>query len=77
MSELLTIVSSLIALFVSLFLSFKYGEQRHENSALKQEIERIANEQEHAKKVKEAIVSKSDSDVVKRVRSIKRKKTSK
>ena len=48
-----------------------------DNKELKKEIEHIAQEQEHAKNVKEAIAAKSDSDVVKRVRSIKRKKTSK
>lgn len=77
MSELLAAVSSVVALLVSLFLSFKFGEQKQENNALKQEIEKIAQERENAKKVIKTVDALSDSDVAKRVRSIKRKKASK
>lgn len=77
MSSLYANVFSFIALLACIYLAFKVGTNSQENKELKKEIEHIAQEQEHAKNVKEAIAAKSDSDVVKRVRSIKRKKTSK
>lgn len=77
MSEIITAAFAFVALISIIFLAVKVGAQKSENLALKKEIEAIAHEQEQAKKFKEAIASKSDSDVVKRVRSIKRKKTSK
>lgn len=77
MSEIVTATFAFVALISAIFLAIKVGAQKSENLALKKEIEAIAQEQEHAKKVKEAIAAKSDSDVVKRVRSIKRKKASK
>lgn len=77
MSEIVAATFAFVALISSIFLAVKVGAQKSENLALKKEIETIAQEQEHAKNVKEAIAAKSDSDVVKRVRSIKRKKTSK
>lgn len=77
MSEIVAATFAFVALISSIFLAVKVGAQKSENLALKKEIETIAQEQEHAKQVKEAIAAKSDSDVVKRVRSIKRKKASK
>lgn len=77
MSGLTANILSFVVLLACVLLAFKVGEKDNENKALKEEIERIAQEQEHAKKVKKAVAGKSDSDVVKRVRSIKRKKTSK
>lgn len=77
MNELSISVIAFAALIYSVFLATKLGAEKQEKKALKKEIERIAQEQEYAKKVKQAVAGKSDADVVKRVRSIKRKKTSK